>query len=77
MANVEFYQRRLRIDHVNRRVKRCHSVKDHSRLWKVASLIGGGASAGPSIMPGSSSRLAVDNLIGINSNTLLVEQTLE
>ena len=37
MANQELHQPRLRIDHVRSRVKRCHSVKDRSRLWKVGS----------------------------------------
>jgi hypothetical protein len=35
MANQELHQPRLRIDHVRSRVKRCRSVKDRSRLWKV------------------------------------------
>jgi hypothetical protein len=35
VANQELHQRRLRIDHVRSRVKRCRSVKDRSRLWKV------------------------------------------
>jgi len=35
VANQEFHQRRLRIDHVNNRVKCCGSVKDRSRLWQV------------------------------------------
>src|SRR5215472_15987218 len=29
------HQRRLRIDHVHSGVKRCRSVRDRSRLWKV------------------------------------------
>jgi hypothetical protein len=35
MADQELHQCRLRIDHVRSRVKRCRSVKDRSRLWKV------------------------------------------
>ena len=35
MANQEFHQRRLRIDHVRSHVTRCRSVKDRSRLWKM------------------------------------------
>jgi len=35
MANQELHPRRLRIDHVRSHVKRCRSVKDRSRLWKV------------------------------------------
>jgi hypothetical protein len=35
VVNQELHQRRLRIDQVNSRVKRCRSVKDRSRLWKV------------------------------------------
>jgi hypothetical protein len=34
MADQELHQRRLRINHVHSRVKRCRSVKDRSRLWK-------------------------------------------
>jgi len=33
-ANQARHQRRLRIAHVNRRVKRCHVVKDRIRLWQ-------------------------------------------
>jgi len=33
-ANQALHQRRLRIEHVNRRVKRCRIVKDRIRLWK-------------------------------------------
>jgi hypothetical protein len=36
MAHQELHQPRLRIDHVRSRVKRCRSVKDRSRLWKVS-----------------------------------------
>ncbi len=35
MANQQLHQRRLRIDHIHSSVKRCHSVKDRSRLWQV------------------------------------------
>ena len=35
VTNQVLHQRRLRIEHVRRRVKRCRSVKDRSRLWKV------------------------------------------
>ena len=35
MATQELHQRRLRIDHVHNRGKRCRSVKDRNRLWKV------------------------------------------
>jgi hypothetical protein len=35
VANQELHRRRLRIDHVHSSVKRCHSVKDRSRLEKV------------------------------------------
>jgi hypothetical protein len=33
-ANQALHQRRLRIEHVNSRVKRCRIVKDRIRLWK-------------------------------------------
>jgi hypothetical protein len=33
-ANQALHQRRLRIEHVNSSVKRCHIVKDRIRLWK-------------------------------------------
>ena len=33
-ANQALHQRRLRIAHVNRSVKRCRVVKDRIRLWK-------------------------------------------
>ena len=33
-ANQALTQRRLRIEHVNRSVKRCRIVKDRIRLWK-------------------------------------------
>ena len=33
-ANQALHQRRLRIEHVNRSVKRCRMVKDRIRLWK-------------------------------------------
>jgi hypothetical protein len=35
MADQALHQCRLRIDHVHSSVKRCRSVKDRSRLWKV------------------------------------------
>ncbi len=34
MVNQALHHRRLRIEHVNRSVKRCHIVKDRIRLWK-------------------------------------------
>ena len=34
LANQVLHQRRLRIEHVKSRVKRCHIVKDRIRLWK-------------------------------------------
>jgi hypothetical protein len=34
MANQALHQRRLQIDHVHSRVKRCRSIKDRMRLWK-------------------------------------------
>jgi DDE superfamily endonuclease len=34
-ANQALHQRRLRIEHVNRSVKRCRIVKDRIRLWKA------------------------------------------
>jgi len=34
VANQVLTQRRLRIEHVNSRVKRCRLVKDRIRLWK-------------------------------------------
>jgi len=34
LANQALHQRLLRIEHVNSSVKRCHIVKDRSRLWK-------------------------------------------
>jgi hypothetical protein len=33
-ANQALHQRRLRIEHVNRSIKRCRIVKDRIRLWK-------------------------------------------
>ena len=33
-ANQALHQRRLRIEHVNRSVKRCRIVKDRIHLWK-------------------------------------------
>ena len=33
-ANQALHHRRLRIEHVNSRVKRCRIVKDRIRLWK-------------------------------------------
>src|SRR6266849_5919927 len=33
-ANQALHDRRLRIEHVNSRVKRCRLVKDRIRLWK-------------------------------------------
>ena len=33
-ANQALHQRRLRIEHVTSRVKRCRIVKDRIRLWK-------------------------------------------
>jgi DDE superfamily endonuclease len=33
-ANQALHHRRLRIEHVNRSVKRCRIVKDRIRLWK-------------------------------------------
>jgi len=55
MANQEFHQCRLRIDHIQSRVKRCCSVKTEATYGRWASAIGGGTSAMPSIMPGSAS----------------------
>ena len=34
LANQGLHHHRLRIEHVNRSVKRCRIVKDRSRLWK-------------------------------------------
>jgi hypothetical protein len=34
LANAALHQRRLRIEHVHRSVKRCRIVKDRIRLWK-------------------------------------------
>src|SRR5437016_13701622 len=34
LANQALHHRRLRIEHVNRCVKRCRVVKDRIRLWK-------------------------------------------
>jgi hypothetical protein len=34
LANQALSQRRLRIEHGNSSVKRCHIVKDRIRLWK-------------------------------------------
>ena len=34
VANQALNHRRLRIEHVNSRVKRCRIVKDRIRLWK-------------------------------------------
>ena len=66
-AYQELHQRRLRSDPVPRRGKRCRSVKDQSRLWKVAAALGCGTSAVSSLMPGSSSPVAAQDLIEINS----------
>ena len=33
-ANQALHQRRLRIEHINSRVKRCRIVEDRIRLWK-------------------------------------------
>jgi hypothetical protein len=35
MANQALLPRRLRIEHVHSRVKRCRLVKDRIRLWKA------------------------------------------
>jgi hypothetical protein len=35
MAYQEVHQRRLWSDHVHNSIKRCRSVKDRRRLWKV------------------------------------------
>jgi len=35
LANQALHHRRLRIEHVNSRVKRCRIVKDRIRLWKA------------------------------------------
>jgi hypothetical protein len=37
LANQILNQRRLRIEHVSRSVKRCRIVKDRIRLWKEGS----------------------------------------
>ena len=34
LANQALHDRRVRIEHVNSRVKRCRIVKDRMRLWK-------------------------------------------
>ena len=34
LTNQALHQRRLRIEHVNRSVKRCRMVKDRIRVWK-------------------------------------------
>jgi hypothetical protein len=34
-VNQALHQRRLRIEHVNRSVKRCRVAKDRIRLWKA------------------------------------------
>jgi len=34
MAYQALHQRRLRLDHVHSRVKRCSIIKDRMRLWK-------------------------------------------
>jgi hypothetical protein len=34
LANQALHHRRLRVEHVNRSVKRCRVVKDRIRLWK-------------------------------------------
>jgi hypothetical protein len=36
LTNQALDQRRLRIAHVNSRVKRCRIIKDRLRLWKKA-----------------------------------------
>jgi hypothetical protein len=35
LANQALHHRRLRIEHVNRSIKRCRIVKDRIRLWKA------------------------------------------
>ena len=35
MANQELHHRQLRIGHMHSSVKRCRSIKDRNRLWKV------------------------------------------
>jgi len=35
MANQECHQRRLRMEHVRSRAKRCRLIKDRMRLWKT------------------------------------------
>ena len=66
MANEASRQRRRWIDCVKSRVKRCHRVKDRSRLWKVG-VRDRVRDLCSSIMPGSSFPLAAYNLIEINS----------
>jgi hypothetical protein len=68
MADQELHPRRLQIDHVHSRVKRCRSVKDRSRLWKVGVRDRVRDICCAPIMPGSSSPWAADDLIEINSN---------
>ena len=53
MANQELHERRLRIGHIQSRVKRCRSVKVTATAYgRWTSAIWYGTSAGPSIMPG-------------------------
>jgi hypothetical protein len=54
VAHQELHPRRLRIDHVHSRVKRCRRVKDRRRLWQqgIRALVRD--LAVPSIMLGSS-----------------------
>ena len=68
MADQGLHQCRLWIDHVQSSVKRCRSVKDRSRLWKVGGRDRVRDICCPCIIPGSSSPLAANDLIEINSS---------
>jgi hypothetical protein len=68
MAHQELHQRRRRIDPVHNRVKRCHSVKDRSCLWKGGRLRSGeGHLLCSAQFPGAPHPLADNDLIVINS----------
>ena len=71
LANQALHQRRLRIEHVNRSVKRGRMVTDRIRLWKEGvRRCGDGDLLCPASLPGAPEPLAANGLIGINSNTL-------
>ena len=67
-ANQALSQRRLRIEHVNSRVKRCRIVQDRLRLWKdgVRDRVMGTLLCPPHL-PGALEPVAANGSIGIHS----------